>query len=219
MAEIFEQNEIQLSKRSVERLLDRVSWLQTSSDSTEQFDGYGRSSVQMVFSSLLSDARRKRRKVYFASLHEIDDEPQVLGDDASGVSSPEPVQPEHVLVVQDGRGAKKWMVLQSNSAETIHSALEQLCPEVLCSIFPSGPVVEICRAQTSFIAKTGTKPRIHIVTSHFSEPSLKRQNLDTPIGNKLSCNAGVLTHLDRLEAESIHIIREVIAHADNPVML
>lgn len=28
-----------------------------------------------------------------------------------------------------------------------------------------------------------------------------------------------LSHLDRLEAESIHIIREVMAHAENPVML
>lgn len=28
-----------------------------------------------------------------------------------------------------------------------------------------------------------------------------------------------LTHLDRLEAESIHILREVVAEADNPVML
>ncbi len=28
-----------------------------------------------------------------------------------------------------------------------------------------------------------------------------------------------LTHLESLEAESIHIIREVVATADNPVML
>ncbi|MDX5409563.1 MAG: phosphoadenosine phosphosulfate reductase family protein, partial [Thauera sp.] len=28
-----------------------------------------------------------------------------------------------------------------------------------------------------------------------------------------------LTHLQRLEAESIHILREVVAEADNPVML
>ena len=28
-----------------------------------------------------------------------------------------------------------------------------------------------------------------------------------------------MTHLDRLEAESIHIIREVMAEAENPVML
>jgi sulfate adenylyltransferase subunit 2 len=31
--------------------------------------------------------------------------------------------------------------------------------------------------------------------------------------------AGTLTHLQRLEAESIHIMREVVANADNPVML
>ena len=28
-----------------------------------------------------------------------------------------------------------------------------------------------------------------------------------------------LTHLQRLEAESIHIMREVVANAENPVML
>jgi sulfate adenylyltransferase subunit 2 len=33
---------------------------------------------------------------------------------------------------------------------------------------------------------------------------------DTPIA---------LTHLQRLEAESIHIMREVVAESDNPVML
>ncbi|WP_088921786.1 sulfate adenylyltransferase subunit CysD [Granulosicoccus antarcticus] len=32
-------------------------------------------------------------------------------------------------------------------------------------------------------------------------------------------NARTLTHLQRLEAESIHIMREVVAEADNPVML
>ena len=219
VAETFASNEIQLSKRSVERFLDGLSWLETSSDSSEQLDAYGCSSVQLVFSSLLSNARRKRRKIYFACLHAIDGEPHVLGDDASGASSFEAVQPDHLLVVQDGRGAKKWMLLQSDNLETINSAFEQLCPEALCSIFPSGLLVEICRAQPNFIAKTGAKPRIQIATSHFSEPSLKMQHRDTPISSKSSSNAGSLTHLDRLEAESIHIIREVMAHADNPVML
>ncbi|MFL2517281.1 MAG: sulfate adenylyltransferase subunit CysD [Candidatus Azotimanducaceae bacterium] len=217
MAEIFADNEIQLSKRSVERFLDAVSWLETSSESNEQLDGYGRSGVQMVFSSLLSDARRKRRKVYFASLHAVNGEPQILG--ASGLSSNKPDQPDHVLVVQDGRGAKKWMLLQSDNLETINSAFEQLCPETLCSIFSSGRLVELYRDQPNFIAETAAKPRIHIVTSHFSEPSIKIKSRDTPIVKKPSSNSGGLTHLDRLEAESIHIIREVMAHADNPVML
>ncbi len=219
VAEALKSKEIQLSKRSFERFLDGLSWLETFSDSAEQFDGYGRSSVQMVFSSLLSDARRKRRKVYFASIHAIDGEPQVLGDDACGVSSPEPVQPDHALVVQDGRGAKKWMLLQSDNLETINWAFEQLCPESLCSIFPSGPLVELYRAQQNLIPEKPAKSRIHIATSHFSEPLKKMHNPDIPIRNTASKNSGGLTHLDRLEAESIHIIREVMAHADNPVML
>ena len=95
-----------------------------------------------------------------------------MGDDASGVSSP-----EHVLVVQDGRGAKKWMLLQSDNLETINSAFEQLCPEALCSIFPTGPLVELYRAQPNLIPEKPAKPRIHITTSHFSEPSLKMQHL------------------------------------------
>ena len=35
----------------------------------------------------------------------------------------------------------------------------------------------------------------------------------------MSANAAVLTHLQRLEAESIHIMREVVAEAERPVML
>src|SRR6195256_3914008 len=36
---------------------------------------------------------------------------------------------------------------------------------------------------------------------------------------KLSSNKSVITHLKRLEAESIHIMREVAAEFANPVML
>ncbi len=34
-----------------------------------------------------------------------------------------------------------------------------------------------------------------------------------------TCNMKILTHLERLEAESIHIMREVVAEAERPVML
>ena len=40
----------------------------------------------------------------------------------------------------------------------------------------------------------------------------------TPRPNGL-VKPGAMTHLDRLEAESIHIMREVVAETDNPVML
>ncbi len=40
-----------------------------------------------------------------------------------------------------------------------------------------------------------------------------------PVASSLPTDAATLTHLQRLEAESIHIMREVVANADNPVML
>ncbi len=46
-------------------------------------------------------------------------------------------------------------------------------------------------------------------------------SMSTPskAGIAASAASGTLTHLQRLEAESIHIMREVVAEADNPVML
>ena len=52
-----------------------------------------------------------------------------------------------------------------------------------------------------------------------------RLGASTPLAEKARADAGPLpvpvrlTHLQRLEAEAIHIIREVVAECDNPVML
>ncbi len=40
-----------------------------------------------------------------------------------------------------------------------------------------------------------------------------------PVPNKAGVSLSMLTHLQRLEAESIHIFREVVAECENPVML
>ena len=39
------------------------------------------------------------------------------------------------------------------------------------------------------------------------------------VSNKAGVSSSMLTHLQRLEAESIHIFREVVAECENPVML
>ena len=41
----------------------------------------------------------------------------------------------------------------------------------------------------------------------------------SPVPNKAGVSPSMLTHLQRLEAESIHIFREVVAECENPVML
>ena len=45
------------------------------------------------------------------------------------------------------------------------------------------------------------------------------RNANLNVSPKAQVAADTLSHLDRLEAESIHIMREVVAQAENPVML
>ena len=75
-------------------------------------------------------------------------------------------------------------------------------PDVTVSTCPAGPTTRQTHALTP--------------TASSAMPS-------TPAKIQRSANAGSLpmklTHLQQLEAESIHIMREVVAEADNPVML
>jgi sulfate adenylyltransferase subunit 2 len=52
-----------------------------------------------------------------------------------------------------------------------------------------------------------------------SEPTARRSPLDAATGDKPLVTPDRLTHLQRLEAESIQIMREVVAECDRPVML
>ena len=51
------------------------------------------------------------------------------------------------------------------------------------------------------------------------QPSVVKTNQQAPANNAIPATLSSLTHLQRLEAESIQIMREVVAEADNPVML
>ena len=68
-------------------------------------------------------------------------------------------------------------------------------------------------------------PQIEIMASNHSKPKTSKARkikVNTSPSSKLISNmkeAHSLSHLDLLEAESIHIFREVIAEADKPVML
>src|SRR5690606_17606517 len=50
-------------------------------------------------------------------------------------------------------------------------------------------------------------------------PTLKKQPFPTGERSTMNAPARRLTHLERLEAESIHIMREVAAECEKPVML
>src|SRR6476659_7739153 len=78
-------------------------------------------------------------------------------------------------------------------------------------------------------AVTGLKPR---TSSEFicPVPGFEAQAMRSSSGNRMAANQRFisddmtlttpqLTHLQRLEAESIHILREVVAECERPVML
>ena len=108
------------------------------------------------------------------------------------------------LHANDARGGRYWVPLQ----ETAHfqQALEQLQAHIgkdiaLC---PQGALVGLLR-------KVEALTHISLTPSAY----LPVLELATPSGAR----AATTPHLKRLEAESIHIIREAVAEAENPAML
>ena len=83
----MKKNKISISKRSVERLISDIEWLRTSGESKDQYDRHGKPGVKTVFSFLLSEARRKRRKVHFAGFIDIARRLDTGADDSSESST------------------------------------------------------------------------------------------------------------------------------------
>ena len=60
---------------------------------------------------------------------------------------------------------------------------------------------------------------IDIATGQFPEPNTSNDDYMPETKTMAKSQPTKLSHLDRLEAESLYIIREVMAHAENPVMM
>ena len=129
------------------------------------------------------------------------------------------------LVANDSLSHRYWISLagmETNEAE-IHNALVQFSNHLGKGllIIPKGEVVKFCRELCwqlrSNDIPTDSDYRLRIGLEIYSH---SRADIHAHVDEGLAAvPTDSMTHLDRLEAESIHIIREVIAQADNPVML
>ena len=238
LAELAEQSlDIMKSKRSWERLLAGLHFLQITIAPDELQDDIGRPARSMVIDQLINEAQQSRQPIYFLAIHHLDD--------------------LSILVTSTTKGRKTWLGFKNNCLIS-YSYVEILdrVAEKDALLIPSGDAVSWLReAQRKLDAKPSTIQSRSQSNSWFDaltgfheqlggsgEPSARRdkraktpstvesQSSETsPNGNsEESMNStnttnpsskGPLSHLDRLEAESIHIIREVMAHAENPVML
>ena len=238
LAELAEQSlGITKSKRSWERFLAGLPFLQVTIAPDELQDEFGRPARSMVIGQLINEAQQSRQPVYFLAIHHLDD--------------------LSIAVTSTTKGRKSWLgykknqIISDNYAEILGWITEK---DAL--IIPSGDAVNWLReAQRKLDRRPSTTQSRRFSNSWFEaltgfheqlgevgEPSARRgKPTETPSTVELQraesspddCSeesmtstnttappyTGQLSHLDRLEAESIHIMREVMAHAENPVML
>jgi len=169
-------------------------------------DEHARPAKRLVLDQLLATARKKRKLILFAQMLETDEGLQFLA-------------------LNDARCGRRWIRFDptGESVSTLNVALTTLCAfekkEIV--LIPSGTVVEPFRrlvkqqrSQRVVHQKEGSITIALEVYSHGHAEILQTAN-----ASHRPNKAPGMTHLDQLEAESMHIIREVMAEADNPVML
>ena len=129
-----------------------------------------------------------------------------------------------VLMANDGRLGRKWRCYDSKPAAVeLEGFLKALTLDYgkPLVIWPHGQLVTIARTladrNKSFTLRfSGGGTAELALTAYHNQPVVMASR---PSGKATTGNTMDMTHLDRLEAESIHIIREVMAEAENPVML
>ena len=180
------------TKRTAERRLHEIGLVPAELTAENLRDELDRPANQVVLDWALEKARSKRKLVWFAQLHPLP------GGQAC-------------LHTNDPRGARYWLPLgrKGGGAPDARAVMEgvgklQQHAGKEIALFPHGALVGLLRELASTDQVTlypnAYQPVLSLPTA------TTRPKTSTP-------------HLKRLEAESIHIIREAVAEAENPVML
>lgn len=180
------------SKRTAERRLHELSLLPAELDTDSLQDEHSRPANPLILRWAVAKARNQRKLVLFAQLHALP---------AGG----------GCLHANDARGGRYWIPLpgpafQAPETGTVVNALQQLQQHIGkdIAVFPHGALVGLLR-EASVPAQISLSPNAY-------PPVLKLP----AVSDK---HSALTPHLKRLEAESIHIIREAVAEAEHPVML
>ena len=179
------------TKRTTERRLTELQLFPTELNENSIEDELGRPANQIVLHAALAKARSQRKLVLFIQLF-----PLPTG--------------QACLHANDARSGRYWVPLSDTTQDLTTNAIldglrklqQHLGKDI--AVFPHGSLAGLLRDQQS-IENISLSPSSYLPT------------LNLPVMNK---QRGETTpHLRRLEAESIHILREAVAEAENPVML
>jgi len=183
------------TKRTAERRLNALGLLPQELTQESLLDERDRAPNRLVLEWAIEQARKRRDRVLFVQLHPMP------GSAKNG-------QP--CLHANDARGARFWLPMDSLSYVVIQESLADLQRHIgkPIAVFPHGTLV-------TYLRHTPSTAEIQLC------PQAYRPVL--PEGVSLNGNAkpdlASSPHLKRLEAESIHILREAVAEAQNPVMM
>lgn len=179
------------TKRTAERRLSSLGLLPKELSDNNLLDEHGRPPNPLVLSWAIERARAKRDRILFLQLHPLPDG-----------------QP--CLHANDARGARFWVPMIDTDSDTILRTLVLLQNHIAKSIavFPNGSLVAYLRHMIDI-------PDIRFCSQAY-RPVLSQELCSN---NNTKRDLAPSPHLRRLEAESIHILREATAEAQNPVMM
>ena len=180
-------------KKKLERLWKEASYFPPLIGLKDIVDADGKALLQNLISHEVASVQSKRGKWLIVQYWCPDDQPAMI-------------------CAHDGRGARYWCFAQENQnmPDQLQAFIDSLAakisqPILLCLHGPLAAYRRNCRASG----------RVKLATLSYPEHN------EITITNTLKPTSPTdpLSHLDQLEAESIHIIREVVAETQNPVML
>jgi sulfate adenylyltransferase subunit 2 len=189
------------SLRSTERLLESSGIFPGALELEEIRDEFERAPLSQLVVHFDERARRKRQLSLILQLHET--------------------KGGFLLFANDGRKGRKWLFLDSVTDSTEwQQALAVLANGRNLIVWPHGAATTSLRKLVQLngghdiLLEGGNTIRIGCFAYRAVAEPISR-----PAPVERSSKIKALSHLDRLEAESIHIMREVVAQSENPVML
>jgi len=164
---------------------------------------------EAVFAPLLARVRRERSELLWGAVGDTGD--------------------AHVLLyVHDRRGKMRWMVAPGPlRTPSLKEFLVQLCDAAgrKIHLLWHGAALSVVPELQVWLSERRDRIEMHELPAGWTSPGIPVMPAGHDGAAPRTKNETVtrtpmtLTHLQRLEAESIHIMREVVAEADNPVML
>ncbi len=179
------------TKRTAERKIASLGFLPDILTPDTLRDELGRPPIALVLDWAIEQARRRRDRVLFVQMGRLPDQAPCL-------------------FANDAREARFWIPLPDRQSDTVQSALHLLQSHIgnAIAVFAHGELV-------TMLDKLAGSDTLHMCPQAYQSSMPVIASLSKPAGLQTSPSP----HLKRLEAESIHILREAVAEAQNPVML